>query len=108
MSKVTSSNQLIQRNIMFADQGLLLGFLNREMVLKAFNGWLLDKSLLLGEILVQQKSITLQECQQIEREQDDQAVSSDPNPCPLDTTKRPTKAGKIRATLPFLPWCCFN
>ncbi|MEI6324145.1 MAG: hypothetical protein WCO91_01720 [Gemmataceae bacterium] len=53
---------------MFADLGLLLGFLNREMVLKAFNGWLLDKSLPLGEILVQQKSITFEERQQIEQE----------------------------------------
>lgn len=93
---------------MFADQGLLLGFLNREMVLKAFNGWLLDKSLPLGEILVNQKSITFEERQQIEQEQDEQTVSSDPNPCPLDTTKRPTKAGKICATLPFLPWCRFH
>ena len=72
---------------MFADQGLLLGFLNREMVLKAFNGWLLDKSLPLGEILVNQKSITFEERQQIEQEQDEQTVSSDPNHCPLDTTR---------------------
>ena len=53
----SASNRNAEYNLIFAGLGLQLGIISKDKVIRAFTEWLFDKSVPLGQILLQQKAI---------------------------------------------------
>ncbi len=51
-------NNLAEQNLIFAGLGLQLGIFSKDKVIRAFTEWLFDKSIPLGQIMVQQKAMS--------------------------------------------------
>ena len=61
-----SKNHNAEHNLIFAGLGLQLGVIAKDKVIRAFTEWLFDKARPLGEILVHQESITLEQRKTLE------------------------------------------
>jgi WD40 repeat protein/serine/threonine protein kinase len=59
-------NNLAEQNLIFAGLGLQLGIFSKDKVIRAFTEWLFDKSIPLGQIMVQQKAISQEQRNSLE------------------------------------------